>query len=88
MSSAEVKNDLKCESNCKWTLSHCCYAAIENPDLIFGDSRTCVSGSDKEVSVLLYEDSYLCSLTFSEDSFKLEMCRSDSLWTGKFVYKK
>lgn len=24
---------------------------------------------------------------FSEDSFKLEMCRSDNLWTGKFVYK-
>ena len=25
---------------------------------------------------------------FNEDSFKWEMCRSDSLWTGKFVYKK
>lgn len=24
---------------------------------------------------------------FSEDSFKLEMCRSDNLWTGKFVYE-
>lgn len=25
---------------------------------------------------------------FNEDSFKWEMCRSDNLWTGKFVYKK
>ena len=31
---------------------------------------------------------YLCSLVFNEDSFKLEMCRSDNSWTRKFVYKQ
>lgn len=61
-------------------------------NLVFGDNRSCISCRDKEGSVLLCEvldcQVNLCPLMFNGDSFKLETCRSDNLWTRKFVYKK
>lgn len=61
-------------------------------NLVFADNRSCISCRDKEGSVLLCEvldcQVNLCPLMFNGDSFKLETCRSDNLWTGKFVYKK
>lgn len=66
--------------------------SCKKSNLVFGDNRSCISCRDKEGSVLLCEvldcQVNLCPLMFNGDSFKLETCRSDNLWTGKFVYKK
>lgn len=68
------------------------FYSSKKPNLVFGDNRTCISCRDKEGSVLLCEvldcQVNLCPLMFNGDSFKLETCRSDNLWTRKFVYKK
>lgn len=68
------------------------FYSSKKPNPVFGNNRTCISCRDKEGSVLLCEvldcQVNLCPLMFNGDSFKLETCRSDNLWTRKFVYKK